>query len=60
LETDKHIITAGLDEYFEPDGVAVIEWIERWHGALPSRFRNVKIKVLSETKREISYEDSRD
>jgi tRNA threonylcarbamoyladenosine biosynthesis protein TsaE len=60
LETDKQIIAAGLDEYFEPDGVAVIEWIERWKDALPSRFRNVNIKVLSETKREISYEDSRD
>src|SRR5689334_15642900 len=30
LETLEQIISAGLEEYLQPDGVAVIEWAERW------------------------------
>ena len=29
LETPGQILAAGLEEYFQPDGVAVIEWAER-------------------------------
>src|SRR3954451_6355189 len=29
LETPAQVLTAGLEEYFNPDGVAVIEWAER-------------------------------
>ena len=70
LETAEQIHEAGLDEYFQPDGVAVIEWEERWfdteHSTFnvqhstsnpPGRFRCVRIEVLSEMERRISYED---
>ncbi|MBA4147451.1 MAG: tRNA (adenosine(37)-N6)-threonylcarbamoyltransferase complex ATPase subunit type 1 TsaE [Verrucomicrobia bacterium] len=65
LESRKEIVGAGLEEYFyDPPGVAVIEWIERWLGTEPgslvssgSNFRMVKIEQLSETERRISYED---
>lgn len=30
LETAEQISSAGLEEYFRPEGVAVIEWAERW------------------------------
>jgi tRNA threonylcarbamoyladenosine biosynthesis protein TsaE len=30
LETVEQIRAAGLDEYLNPDGVTVIEWVERW------------------------------
>jgi tRNA threonylcarbamoyladenosine biosynthesis protein TsaE len=30
LETRKQILSAGLEEYLQSDGVAVIEWAERW------------------------------
>src|SRR5579871_3125812 len=30
LETPEQILSAGLEEYLSPDGVAVIEWAERW------------------------------
>jgi tRNA threonylcarbamoyladenosine biosynthesis protein TsaE len=33
LETPEQIIAAGLEEYLQPTGVAVIEWAERWLGA---------------------------
>lgn len=70
LETRDQIIGAGLAEYLSPEGVAVIEWAERWfaegapHGAnLPALWnaapiRRVSLEVLSETGRRITYEDS--
>jgi tRNA threonylcarbamoyladenosine biosynthesis protein TsaE len=66
LDSREQIIGAGLEEYLaRPKGVAVVEWIERWieTKALPEGgirygvFRRVQIKQLSETEREIIYED---
>ena len=61
LETTGQILGAGLEEYLQPDGVAVIEWAERlpndeWRMAKVLR---VNIEVLGETERRITYEDSR-
>jgi len=74
LESREQIITAGLDDYLQPDGVTVIEWAERWPEVQSLRskisspesgvrspwplVREVKIDVLGETKRRVSYEDS--
>jgi tRNA threonylcarbamoyladenosine biosynthesis protein TsaE len=57
---------AGLDDYlWQPAGVAVVEWMERWLPAqatgleaCPPLFRRVLIETLSETTRRITYEDS--
>jgi len=68
LDTRDQIIAAGLEDFFyQPDGVAVIEWAERWFGEIknsqlrmqnyPKRYRRVCIETLSETERRISYED---
>ncbi|HWD94171.1 MAG TPA: tRNA (adenosine(37)-N6)-threonylcarbamoyltransferase complex ATPase subunit type 1 TsaE [Verrucomicrobiae bacterium] len=67
LETKVQILSAGLDEYLKPDGVAVIEWAERWFGevqnppsraeSFPAIFRWVKIETVNENERRISYED---
>lgn len=70
LETAEQIHEAGLDEYLQPEGVAVIEWAERWFGDEhstfniqhptsngPAHLRRVCIEVRSETERRISYED---
>src|SRR5213593_724751 len=37
LQTREEIITAGLEEYLTPPGVAVIEWAERWFGEVRSQ-----------------------
>ena len=62
LETPGQILAAGLETYLaNPDGVAVVEWIERWSGSEPmagARFRQVRIETISETARRISYEDT--
>ncbi len=67
LESDRAVAGAGLDEYlFAPDGVVVVEWIERWlpwldRGELPphtpARYRQARFETLDETRRGITYED---
>jgi tRNA threonylcarbamoyladenosine biosynthesis protein TsaE len=66
LETPGQIIAAGLEEYFHPDGVAVIEWAERWLGDANSSFkfqkskfhlRRVLMETLNENERRITHED---
>lgn len=64
LETSEQIHGAGLDEYLsKPDGVVVIEWVERWfasHSALREAhftYRHVRLEPLSERERRITYED---
>src|SRR5689334_1713211 len=60
LETPEQILSAGLEEHLKPDGVAVIEWAERMsNDELPMKnLRRVKIEILSENERQISYDDS--
>jgi len=68
LESRNQIIAAGLESFlYQPDGVAVIEWAERWFGEMqnakckmqndPNLFRAVRIETVSEIERRISYED---
>lgn len=70
LETLEQIHGAGLDEYLQPDGVAVIEWAERMGNVLRAAYsvlntqhairniRHVNIEVVDDTTRRITYEDS--
>jgi tRNA threonylcarbamoyladenosine biosynthesis protein TsaE len=40
LDTPEQIIGAGLEHYlFDPDGVAVVEWMERWLGKVDAGWR---------------------
>ena len=72
LENREQVIAAGLEEYFHPSGVTVVEWAERWFGggesskfkaqssksrAFAAHLRWVQIESLSETSRRITYED---
>ena len=67
LESREQVIAAGLEEYFYPAGVTVVEWAERWFGggessklevrSSKSRLRWVQMDSLSETSRRIIYED---
>jgi len=62
LETAAQILSAGVEEFLSPDGVAVIEWAERledgrWKMEDGKMFIRVKIEIVSETERKIIYDD---
>lgn len=57
LETQEQILGAGLGDYLQPEGVAVIEWFERWRGRQPALLRRVCFEQTAENERHIMYED---
>jgi len=58
LETPAQILSAGIEEFLQPDGVAVIEWAERLPAALlPPGLVNVTIAITSETERTITHDE---
>ena len=61
LETREQIVAAGLEEYLNPNGVAVIEWAERLEAGSwkleAGKFKKVKIEMISDTVRKIVYDD---
>jgi len=57
LETRAQLLSAGIEEYLQPDGVTVIEWAERLNEETRQRTRRVNIEVLNESERRIVYED---
>lgn len=59
LRSPAEIEGAGLAEYlFQPDGVSVVEWIERWTHAVPAGKGgwNLRLTALDETTREILHD----
>ncbi|MCL4785463.1 MAG: tRNA (adenosine(37)-N6)-threonylcarbamoyltransferase complex ATPase subunit type 1 TsaE [Verrucomicrobia bacterium] len=67
LETRQQILAAGLEEFLQPEGVAVIEWAEKLvesgrygptGGASAGRLLSVHIEVTGESERRITYEHS--
>ena len=61
LETPAQILSAGIEEFLSPDGVAVIEWAERLAENEGQRtevkIKKVTIEIVSETERKIIYDD---
>jgi tRNA threonylcarbamoyladenosine biosynthesis protein TsaE len=70
LDTPGQLLTAGVEEFLQPDGIAVVEWAEKLfrpgpEGAPPlldesnppPNLRCVFIEVLSEHTRRFTYED---
>ena len=64
LETRGQFLAAGLEEFLQPDGVAVIEWAEKMEAIAESGTRkadtkwiSVRIEIVGETERKIVYDD---
>ena len=56
----QQILSAGVEEFLQPDGVAVIEWaVERMPEVRPgdADWKWVRIETLNETDRKIIYDD---
>ena len=62
LETRGQIVSAGLEEFLQPDGVTVIEWAEKLRAEggrqkAETKWISVKIEILNESERKIIYDD---
>ena len=62
LETPEQILAAGLEEFLQPDGVAVIEWAEKLKAEgrmlkAETKWISAKIEILNEKEREIVYDN---
>jgi len=59
LESREQILSAGLEEYLQPDGVTVVEWAGRIYDLrfVIGDLKKVQIEILNETERKIIYDD---
>jgi tRNA threonylcarbamoyladenosine biosynthesis protein TsaE len=55
LETHAQIVSAGLEEFLQPEGMTVIEWAERLGTGGP--IKRVQIEITGEMERRIIYDD---
>lgn len=53
LSKAKELGDLGLEEYIEGDGIAAIEWADRFPGALPKDTRFISFRIIDEETREI-------
>ena len=50
----------GLEEYIDGDGIAAIEWADRFPGAWPERAHHIQFAIVDEKTREIEFVPSRE
>ena len=55
LDNPDEIIDLGFEDYFFSDGVSVIEWAEKAGSFWPEEHLNVRLKIMSETKRGLLF-----
>jgi tRNA threonylcarbamoyladenosine biosynthesis protein TsaE len=52
LDTGDQVVAAGLEDYlFQPAGVSVVEWIERWDAAAKSATHRLTLRWSAENER---------
>ena len=54
LKDEDEFLELGPEEYFESDGITLIEWAERFPSILPEDRLEITIRVTGETAREFS------
>ena len=55
LDDPGEIFDLGFDDYFEGNGVCVVEWAEKADLYWPTNHLNIRLKILSETKRGLLF-----
>ena len=50
---DKHFVNLGLEQYFESDGLCVVEWAEKGLAVFPVEHLLINMEYLTETNRKI-------
>jgi tRNA threonylcarbamoyladenosine biosynthesis protein TsaE len=55
LDNPDEIVDLGFEDYFFSDGVSVIEWAEKASSFWPNEHLNIRLKIMSETKRGLLF-----
>ena len=55
LTTDSEVMALGLEEYITGNGIAVIEWADRWPAELPEETIQVELRMVNEHTRELRF-----
>ena len=55
LDNPNEIVDLGFEDYFFSDGVSVIEWAEKASSFWPEERLNIRLKIMSETKRGLLF-----
>lgn len=55
LDNPEEIIDLGFEDYFYSSGVCVVEWADKASLLWPAEHLNIRLKVLSETKRGLLF-----
>jgi len=55
LDNPYEIVELGFEDYFFGDGVSVIEWAEKADSFWPQEHLNIRLKIMSETKRGLLF-----
>lgn len=56
LNNIQEVVELGYEEYFDGDGVTVIEWADKVEEILPDRCIRVYIEIINEKERQINIE----
>lgn len=60
LESAEEAVAAGMEEYLPAaDGIALVEWAERFPEILPEHTRRIAIRILNDFEREVEIENAR-
>lgn len=54
LDRDMEFQNLGPDEYFESDGITLLEWADKFEHLLPSERVTIQIDILSPTTRQVT------
>jgi tRNA threonylcarbamoyladenosine biosynthesis protein TsaE len=55
LKNDREFLELGVEEYFDGEGVSIVEWADRVAGAMPRQRLEIRIEVLDETRRRFEW-----
>ncbi len=53
LGGEAEMVALGYEDYFEPDGVTIIEWADKVGELLPERYLLIEIKIIDRNTRDL-------
>ncbi|MFH1873710.1 MAG: tRNA (adenosine(37)-N6)-threonylcarbamoyltransferase complex ATPase subunit type 1 TsaE [Pseudomonadota bacterium] len=55
LNNPAEVADLGIEEYFDGQGITVVEWANKFPGTLPERTVHIRFEIISENERKISF-----